>query len=85
MKTVEDIAAARKVTAAQVALAWVLAQGADVAPIPGTKRRTYLEQNLGALDVVLTADELATLSKAFAPDAVAGTRYPAAAMAALNR
>jgi aryl-alcohol dehydrogenase-like predicted oxidoreductase len=85
VKTVEDIAAARKVTAAQVALAWVLAQGADVAPIPGTKRRTYLEQNLGALNVTLTADELAALSKTFAPDAVAGTRYTAAAMNALNR
>jgi aryl-alcohol dehydrogenase-like predicted oxidoreductase len=85
VKTVEDIAAARKITAAQVALAWVLAQGADVAPIPGTKRRTYLEQNLGALDVTLTAAELATLNKTFTPEAVAGTRYPAAAMANLNR
>jgi aryl-alcohol dehydrogenase-like predicted oxidoreductase len=85
VKTVEDIAAARNITAAQVALAWVLAQGADVAPIPGTKRRTYLEQNLGALDVTLTAAELATLNKTFTPDAVAGTRYPAAAMANLNR
>ena len=85
VKTVEDIAAAKKATAAQVALAWVLAQGQDVTPIPGTKRRAYLEQNLGALDVTLTADELQTLSKTFAPDAVLGTRYPAAAMGALNR
>jgi aryl-alcohol dehydrogenase-like predicted oxidoreductase len=85
VKTVEDIAAAKKATAAQVALAWVLAQGQDVGPIPGTKRRLYLEQNLGALDVTLTADELQTLTKTFAPDAVLGTRYPAAAMAALNR
>jgi aryl-alcohol dehydrogenase-like predicted oxidoreductase len=85
VQTVENIAAAKKITAAQVALAWVLAQGADVAPIPGTKRRAYLEQNLGALDVTLTADELATLSQTFAADAVLGTRYPEAAMAALNR
>jgi aryl-alcohol dehydrogenase-like predicted oxidoreductase len=85
VKTVEAIATARKATAAQVALAWVLAQGADVAPIPGTKRRTYLEQNLGALGVTLTAEELATLDKTFTPDAVAGTRYPAASMANVNR
>jgi aryl-alcohol dehydrogenase-like predicted oxidoreductase len=56
-----------------------------VAPIPGTKRRIYLEQNLGALDVTLTADELATLNKTFTPGAATGTRYPEAAMAALNR
>jgi aryl-alcohol dehydrogenase-like predicted oxidoreductase len=82
---IEEMAAAKSCTTAQVALAWVLAQGEDVAPIPGTKRRRYLEQNIGAVDVHLSASELATLSEAFGPDAVVGTRYPAAAMAALNR
>ena len=52
---------ARGVTAGQLALAWVLAQGDDVAPIPGTKRRLYLEENVGSADVVLTADDLAAL------------------------
>ena len=79
------LAAAKGCTAAQLALAWVLAQGEDIVPIPGTKRRTYLEQNVGALDVVLTPDDLAQLDQALPPGAAAGTRYPAAAMAALNR
>jgi len=83
--SIETIATAKSCTAAQVALAWVLAQGADIVPIPGTKRRKYLEQNIGAIDVTLSADELKTLSTTFAPGAAHGTRYPAAAMAALNR
>jgi aryl-alcohol dehydrogenase-like predicted oxidoreductase len=72
---VQSLAATKGVTASQLALAWLLAQGNDVAPIPGTKRRTYLAENLGALDVSLTAAELAELDKAFPPDAVAGQRY----------
>lgn len=82
---IEDIAEQKSCTAAQIALAWVLAQGPDVAPIPGTKRRGYLEQNIAALDVVLNADELKTLTAAFRPGAALGTRYAPAAMAALNR
>jgi aryl-alcohol dehydrogenase-like predicted oxidoreductase len=68
---VRDIAAAHGVTPGQVALAWLAAQGDDVVPIPGTKRRTYLEENVGALDVTLTADDLARLDD-LRP---AGTRY----------
>jgi aryl-alcohol dehydrogenase-like predicted oxidoreductase len=81
---VEELAAAKKCTPAQIALAWVLAQGDDIVPIPGTKRRTYLEQNCGALDVRLTADEIRMLSDAFPPDVTAGTRYPAKQMSALG-
>ena len=79
------IAAGKGCTAAQLALAWVLAQGEDIVPIPGTKRRTYLEQNVAALDVALTPDDLARLDLALPPGAAAGTRYAAAQMAALNR
>ncbi len=82
---IEAIANAKSCTAAQVALAWVLAQGADIVPIPGTKRRNYLTQNLGALDITLAPAELASLSETFRPGAAQGTRYPAPAMAALNR
>jgi aryl-alcohol dehydrogenase-like predicted oxidoreductase len=85
VKIIEDVAAAKNATAAQIALAWVLAQGPDVAPIPGTKRRQYLEQNIGALDVDLSSQDIAALSAAFEPGAAAGTRYAAPQMAALNR
>jgi len=85
VKTIEEIAAAKSVHAAQVALAWVLAQGDDVVPIPGTKRRTYLAQNIAALEVSLTPAELAQLADVFGAGAAAGTRYPEAAIAALNR
>ena len=60
-----------------LALAWLLAQGDDVVPIPGTKRRTHLRENLAALDVKLAADELATLSAAIDASRVQGARYPA--------
>ena len=72
---VQSLAASKGVTPSQLALAWLLAQGNDVAPIPGTKRRKYLAENLGAVDVTLTASELAELDAAFPPDAVAGQRY----------
>jgi aryl-alcohol dehydrogenase-like predicted oxidoreductase len=85
VNTVEEVATAKSCTPAQVALAWVLAQGDDIVPIPGTKRRKYLSDNLGALDVTLTADEEQTLASVFTRDAAHGTRYPAPAMAALNR
>jgi aryl-alcohol dehydrogenase-like predicted oxidoreductase len=66
-------------TASQLALAWVLAQGNDIVPIPGTKRR-YLEENVGALDMTLTDDDLARIDRIIPPGAAAGTRYPDAAM-----
>ena len=59
----------------QLALAWVLAQGEDAAPIPGTKRVTYLEENIGALDVALSEDDLAALERAVPRGAVVGERY----------
>ena len=80
---VKEIAAEKDVTPAQLAIAWVLAQGDDLAPIPGTKRRTYLEENAAAVDVELTADELARID-AELPQA-AGERYDESGMAALNR
>jgi aryl-alcohol dehydrogenase-like predicted oxidoreductase len=79
---VAAIAEAKGVTPAQLALAWVLAQGDDVVPIPGTKRRTYLEQNAAAVDVELTADDLARID-AELPE-VAGDRYNEAGMAGVN-
>ncbi len=85
VKVIEQIAAETSVSAAQVALAWVLAQGDDVVPIPGTKRRTYLGQNIAAVDLVLTDAQLARLADVFGTGAAAGTRYAQAAMAALNR
>jgi aryl-alcohol dehydrogenase-like predicted oxidoreductase len=72
---VKALAAAHGCTPGQLALAWVLAQGDDVAPIPGTKRVRYLEENVGAVDVELSADDLAALEAAIPRDAVAGDRY----------
>ncbi|MYT71859.1 MULTISPECIES: aldo/keto reductase [unclassified Streptomyces] len=80
---VKEIAAEKEVTPAQLAIAWVLAQGDDLVPIPGTKRRTYLEQNVGALDVELTADDLARID-AEVPEA-AGQRYDERGMSAVNK
>jgi len=82
---IERTAKAKRCTPAQLALAWVLAQGEDVVPIPGTKRRLYLEENLGALAVHLTPANLKSLNEAARPGAVAGERYPAQAMQAVNR
>ena len=82
--SVAEIAAELGATSAQVALAWVLAQGDDVVPIPGTKRRRYLEENLGALDVVLDAAALARLDAAVPRGSAAGERYPAPTMAHLD-
>ena len=70
---------------AQLALAWALAQGPDIVPIPGTKRRTYLEENIAALPIELSPADLAELNAAAPVGATAGTRYPAPSMAALNR
>ena len=76
LKPIEQIAGAHHCTPAQVALAWLLAQGRDIVPIPGTKRRSYLEQNAAAADIKLAADEVRLLSQAFPPGVAAGTRYP---------
>ena len=81
---VNAMAKARGCTPSQLALAWVLAQGEDIVPIPGTKQRRYLEENLGAAGVSLDASDLARLEAAFPKGAAAGTRYPAGAMKALN-
>ncbi|MBI1990444.1 MAG: aldo/keto reductase [Betaproteobacteria bacterium] len=80
----EKIAAARKCTPAQIALAWVLAQGEDIVPIPGTKRRPYLEQNAASLEVKLTGEEIAALAQAFPLNVTAGTRYPEKQLKALG-
>ena len=80
---VEEIAKKKGCTPSQLALAWVLAQGSDVVPIPGTKRVRYLEQNLGALDVSLSKEDLAAIEEIFPPDAAVGSRY--ADMSFVNR
>ncbi|HEY0411665.1 MAG TPA: aldo/keto reductase [Allosphingosinicella sp.] len=82
---IEAMAAAKGCTAAQLAIAWVLARGEDVVPIPGTKRRRYLEQNIGALDVTLSEAELRRIDEILPPGAAAGPRYHERGMATLNR
>jgi aryl-alcohol dehydrogenase-like predicted oxidoreductase len=84
-EAVQEIANEKKCTPAQVALAWVLAQGQDIVPIPGTKRRPYLEENLGSLEVGLAADDLRRLEAAFPIGAAAGNRYQDRGMLAVNR
>lgn len=84
LKSIEAIASAHKAAPGQVALAWLLAQGQDIVPIPGTKRRKYLEQNLAAAELQLSSAELAQLSAAFPPAAIAGTRYPEKQLKALG-
>ena len=85
VREIKTMAADKGCTPAQLALAWVLAQGEDIVPIPGTKRRTYLEDNLGALDVELQAADLARIDAVLPPGAASGTRYPAATMASVNQ
>jgi aryl-alcohol dehydrogenase-like predicted oxidoreductase len=80
-----DLAKLKGVSASQLALAWVLAQGDDLVPIPGTKRVKYLDENVGALDVTLNADELRHLDELLPLGAAAGNRYPEAMMATVNR
>lgn len=84
LQRVEEIAAEKSCTPAQLALAWILGRGNDIVPIPGTKRRTHLEQNIRALEIKLTADDLARIDATIPPGTAAGTRYPAAAMKLLN-
>jgi aryl-alcohol dehydrogenase-like predicted oxidoreductase len=84
LETITSIATAKGIKPGQVALAWVLAQGDDIVPIPGTKRRKYLQENVAAADVELTAAEIEKLSNAIPRGAAAGDRYQAASMKALN-
>src|SRR5262249_33214315 len=83
VKKLEVIAAARTCTTGQLALAWLLAQGDDVIAIPGTKRKARLVENLGALSVKLTEDDLARIVEAVPAGAAAGTRYPEPQMQSL--
>jgi aryl-alcohol dehydrogenase-like predicted oxidoreductase len=85
VEKVEEIAKEKGITASQLALAWALAQGDDIVPIPGTKRRKYLEQNAAAADVILSREDLARIEDVFPKDAAAGLRYPEAMMASVNR
>jgi aryl-alcohol dehydrogenase-like predicted oxidoreductase len=82
---VRDLAAARGVTPGQIALAWLLHKGPDIVPIPGTKRLSYLEENVGAADVALSPQDMATLDEALAPDKVSGPRYGPKLMAQVDR
>jgi aryl-alcohol dehydrogenase-like predicted oxidoreductase len=84
VERVKELAEAKGVTPSQLALAWVLAQGDDIVPIPGTKRRSYLEENVGALAVELTADDLASIDAVAPKGVAAGERYPAEHMARVN-
>jgi aryl-alcohol dehydrogenase-like predicted oxidoreductase len=82
---IKDIAKRKNCTPAQLVLAWLLAQGEDIVPIPGTKRRERLEENLGALDVELNEEDLRGLGEAAPVGVAAGTRYPQGAMHTVNR
>jgi len=84
VKQVELMAREKGCQPSQLALAWVLAQGDDVVPIPGTKRRKYLEENVGALDIELTIEDLRALNEVFPSGAAAGERYPEHMMALVN-
>jgi aryl-alcohol dehydrogenase-like predicted oxidoreductase len=81
---VEEIAKEKRCKPSQLALAWVLAQGEDIVPIPGTKRRKYLEENLGALDVKLSPEDLRRIEEVFPTGAAAGPRYPEHMMKVVN-
>jgi len=82
---VEAMAREKNCKPAQLALTWVLAQGDDIVPIPGTKRRNYLEENVGALKVSLSADDLARLDELMPQGIAAGQRYPEEMMRTVNR
>jgi aryl-alcohol dehydrogenase-like predicted oxidoreductase len=85
VRRVEEIAKEKGVKPSQLALAWVLEQGEDIVPIPGTKRRTYLEENVAALDLKLTAQDLQRIKEIFPQGAASGQRYPEHMMAIVNR
>lgn len=82
---VHELAASKGATAGQIALAWLLQKGDDMVPIPGTKRRSYLEENIGAAAITLSAEEMAHLDEALAPGKVSGPRYNPATMAMIDR
>ncbi len=84
VEALKDFAATKGATSAQIALAWILNKQDNVIPIPGTRRLKYLEENVAATRIRLSPEEVATLDALFAPEAVAGTRYPEPAMAMLN-
>jgi aryl-alcohol dehydrogenase-like predicted oxidoreductase len=84
VRRVEEIAKEKGCKPSQLALAWVLAQGDDIVPIPGTKRRKYLEENVGALNVKLTPEDLRRIDEVFPRDATAGARYPEHMMHLVN-
>jgi len=85
VKRVQEIAKEKHCTPSQLALAWVMAQGKDIVPIQGTKRRTYLEDNVGAVNVRLTAEDLRRIEEAFPSGAAAGERYPEHMMKLVNQ
>ena len=85
VERVKAIAARKGITASQLALAWVMAKGDDLVPIPGTKRRKYLEENVAAVAVQLTPAEVSELETAVPPDAVAGGRYSDASMKTIDQ
>jgi len=85
VKVVGDLGAARGATAAQMALAWLLAQGPDIVPIPGTKRRAYLDENLAATGITLSVAELSRIDDVFRPGAASGERYSQEMMRLVDR
>lgn len=85
VRRVEDIASEKRCTPAQLALAWVLAQGEDIVPIPGTKKRKYLEENVGAIEVKLTKEDLRRIDEVLPAGAAAGARYPEEMMKVVGR
>ena len=85
VERVQQLATEKRVTPPQLALAWVLAQGRDIVPIPGTKRQKYLEENAGAVTITLSADDVRRIDEAFPRGAAAGPRYPEGGMRTVNR
>jgi aryl-alcohol dehydrogenase-like predicted oxidoreductase len=85
VKKIEEIAREKHCTPAQLALAWVLAQGEDIVPIPGTKRRKYLEENLGAINVKLTPEDLKRIDEVAPKGVAAGARYAERSMATVDK
>lgn len=80
-----ELAASKEISPSQLALAWILAKGDDIVPIPGTRRLAYLNENLKAVDIVLPAEEMEALDRAFAPGVIAGERYTPDGMAGVNK
>jgi aryl-alcohol dehydrogenase-like predicted oxidoreductase len=85
VRSLESIAADKSCTPAQLALAWLLAQGDDIVPIPGTKRRTYLEENVRSVEVKLSKKDMERINQAIPRDAVSGTRYAQSMMKLVNK